>query len=96
MAEQATNGSNGAPQDWVVDVDITLKEKKAFNEAVKQAQEQDSEEPVFEWYARFIKKWPYDGSPSDVAQYEGMKLSKWVACQSHVTEAFQKILKPTV
>lgn len=95
MAE--TNGSNGTPaQDWVVDVDITLKEKKEYNKAVAQAQEQDSEQPVFVWYARFIKKWPYDGDPSDPAIYEGMKLSRWVACQAHVTEAFQKILNPTV
>jgi hypothetical protein len=81
---------NGAAE-WVVNVDITLKEKRAFTKAVEAAQAQNDETPLYVWMAQFIEKWPYKGDPRKAEIYDNLKVSEWVACMKHVMESFQAV-----
>lgn len=84
------------PDEWLVNVDITLKDKRAFTAAVTAAQEQNDETPLYVWMARFIERWPYAGDPRSPETYDGLKLSEWGACMQRVMESFQSIVKPAV
>jgi len=88
------SGKNGA--DWRVDVDITLKEKRAFIQAVNDAQTAQDESPLYPWMARFIQAWPYAGDPGKVETYDGLKLSEWGACMKHVLDSFQSVVQPAI
>ena len=77
--------------DWELDVDITNRERKRFRAEFKQATEADEEELLYPWFARFIKRWPYEGDPTDAKTYLDLKLSEWVEAQKRVTAAFQRL-----
>jgi len=77
--------------DWELDVDITNRERKRFRAEFKQATEADEEELLYPWFAKFIKRWPFDGDSTDPKSYQDLKLSEWVEAQKRVTAAFQRL-----
>lgn len=93
--ERVATPPNGTVE-WVIDVDITLKDKRAFTKAVEEAQAQNDETPLYVWMAKFIQRWPYKGDPRNAETYDGLKLSEWGACMARVMEAFQSVVKPAV
>ena len=76
---------------WEIDVDVTLRERDAFLDAIGETQLTGRDTPLIPHFAKFIRKWPYAGDPSNAEAYLDLKITEWRAVTAAVMAAFQRL-----
>ena len=78
-------------REWVIDVDIRQREKKAFFAALTESAEKQDDAIMYPQLAKVVKVWPFDGSPADSAAYDELRMSEFAEVVKRVLEAFQAL-----
>lgn len=80
-------------EDWDIKVSFeNVGEKRAFFEDSKNARDEADDAFLFPWLAKFIRRWPYAGDPTDEASYDKLTLAEWNEVQQRLLQALATFL----
>ena len=78
-------------REWAIDIDMKMRDKKAFMSAMAESAEKDDDEIIFPYFAKVIKAWPFDGDPTKPESYGDLRLSEFSEVAARVGAAFQAL-----
>ena len=80
-----------AEDGYVIDVNVTLRERDAFLDAIAESQRTQRDTLLVPHFAKFIKAWPFGTDPADPEAYLDLKITEWRAVTAKVLDAFQRL-----
>lgn len=86
-----------AVDGWDVVISFAkLGERRAFVKALQKAGEDNDEEPLFPWMAKFVKQWPYEANPANVSCYDELAIEQWDTALEKVLKALERFRSASV
>lgn len=87
------NGTAISAAEWVIDCDMPMREKRAVSKQMREinANPEADESMIYPILAKFVKKWPFSGDPSNPEDYDNLTISQFKEVSRRFNEEFQRV-----